>query len=68
MATRQQPPDDEPPDRKPFLLRLPPDVMEELRGWAAQELRSLNGHIEFLLRDALKRRGGDGTTQRGKKR
>lgn len=68
MASRQdKAPDDEPPDRKPFLLRLPPDVMEELRGWAAQELRSLNGHIEFLLREALKRRGGDGTT-RGKKR
>lgn len=59
--------DDEPPDRKPFLLRLPPDVMDELRGWAAQELRSLNGHIEFLLRDALKRRGGENPS-RGRKR
>ena len=45
-------------ERKAFLLRLPPDVMDELRGWAAQDLRSLNGHIEFLLRDALRRRKG----------
>jgi len=51
----------EPEERRPFLLRLPPDLMDELRGWASQELRSLNGHIEFLLRDAVKRRaGGDG--------
>jgi len=48
--------DDEPPDKKPFLLRLPPDLMEELRAWANQELRSLNGHIEYVLRDAVKKR------------
>jgi len=47
--------------RKGFLLRLPPSLLAELRGWANQDLRSLNGHIEFLLREALKRRkGGDG--------
>lgn len=48
----------EPPqERKPFLLRLSPDLMEDLRRWANQDLRSLNAHIEFLLRDAvLKRR------------
>jgi len=50
--------DDEPPDRKPFLLRLPPELMEELREWANVELRSLNGHIEYLLREALKKRKG----------
>jgi hypothetical protein len=43
-------------ERKGFLLRLPPELMEELRVWAAQDLRSLNSHIEFLLREALKRR------------
>ncbi len=43
-------------ERKGFLLRLPPELMEELRAWAAQDLRSLNSHIEFLLRDAVKRR------------
>ena len=47
---------DDRPGRKPFLLRLPPDVLTELRTWASQEFRSLNGHIEYLLRDALKRR------------
>jgi hypothetical protein len=44
------------PARKGFLLRLPPDLLDELRAWAAKELRSLNGQIEFLLREALKRR------------
>jgi hypothetical protein len=43
-------------EKKPFLLRLPPELMEELRGWAAQELRSLNGHLEYLLRQAVKER------------
>lgn len=58
MARRdnRSPVDDEPPDKKPFLLRLPPELMEELREWANQELRSLNGHIEYVLRDALKKR------------
>ena len=52
--------ENETPDKKPFLLRLPPELMAELRTWANQELRSLNGHIEYLLRDAVKRRrGGD---------
>ena len=40
-----------------LMLRLPPEVMTELRRWSEQELRSLNGHIEWLLRDALRRRG-----------
>jgi hypothetical protein len=54
----------EPQDRKPFLLRLPPDLHRELQAWAEQELRSLNGHIEYLLREAVRRRraaGGDET-------
>ncbi len=42
--------------RKPFLLRLPPKLHEELRRWATQEMRSLNGQIEYLLRDALRKR------------
>ena len=45
-------------ERKPFLLRLPEDLHRELQSWAEQELRSLNGHIEFLLRDAVRRRRG----------
>ena len=42
--------------RKPFLLRVDPKLLEELRGWAEQDLRSLNGQIEFLLRRALQER------------
>ena len=45
--------------RQGFLLRLPPDVLEELRSWATQDLRSLNAQIEYLLREALRRRRGD---------
>ena len=45
-------------ERRGFLLRLPPDLLAELRRWASQDLRSLNAHIEFLLRDALRRRRG----------
>lgn len=43
--------------RKALLLRLSPELHAELRRWADQDLRSLNGQIEYLLRDALKRRG-----------
>jgi len=45
------------PARKPFLLRVSPTLLAELRSWAEQDMRSLNGQIEFLLRDALRRRG-----------
>jgi hypothetical protein len=44
--------------RKSFLLRLPPDLYEELERWAAQELRSVNAQIEFLLRERLRTRKG----------
>jgi hypothetical protein len=46
-------------ERKPFLLRLPPALLDELRAWAADDLRSLNGHIEWILRDAVRRRRGE---------
>ncbi|MCP4592445.1 MAG: Arc family DNA-binding protein [bacterium] len=42
--------------RKPFLLRLPEELMEELNRWAGDELRSLNAQIEYLLREATRRR------------
>jgi hypothetical protein len=45
------------PERKPFLLRIDPALLEALQRWANDDLRSLNAQIEFLLRDAL-RRGG----------
>ncbi len=47
-----------PEERKAFLLRLPPRLLSQLRGWAQQEMRSLNGQIEFLLREAVRRRSG----------
>lgn len=40
-------------ERKPFLLRLDPAVFAALQRWADDDLRSLNGQIEFLLRRAL---------------
>lgn len=49
------------PARRSFLLRLSPELLAELRAWANQDLRSLNAHIEFLLRESLRRRRGGGT-------
>lgn len=49
--------------RKSFPLRLDPRLYEELRRWAADEFRSVNGQIEYLLRRAVelrRRDGGDG--------
>jgi hypothetical protein len=43
--------------RKPFLLRLDPAVHDALQRWAADELRSVNAQIEFLLRRELLRAG-----------
>jgi hypothetical protein len=41
------------PERKQVLLRLDPAVHDALAGWAADELRSTNAQVEFLLRSAL---------------
>ena len=43
-------------ERKPFLLRISPDLWKELEKWAADELRSVNGQIEYILRQAVDRR------------
>lgn len=40
-------------ERKAFLLRIDPDVLAAVQGWADDDLRSMNGQIEFLLRRAL---------------
>lgn len=45
------------PERKAILLRLDPVVHRALQRWAEDELRSLNGQIEFLLREACRRAG-----------
>ena len=44
-------------DRKPFLLRIDREVLDAVQRWADDDLRSLNGQIEFLLRRVLKESG-----------
>jgi hypothetical protein len=43
--------------RKAFLIRIDPKVLAALEKWSADELRSVNGQIEFLLRKALREAG-----------
>ena len=57
--------------RDSFLLRTDPEVLEALRRWARDELRSVNGQIEYVLRRALRDAGrlradprGDGSSRR----
>ena len=44
--------------RKPFLLRIDPALWAELEAWAQAELRSVNGQIEYVLKQALQKRRG----------
>ena len=52
-------------EKKAFVLRVNPDMLKELETWAQQDFRSLNGQIEYLLSEALKKqkrsktKGGD---------
>jgi hypothetical protein len=46
-------------ERKPFLLRVDPALLEALQRWANDDLRSLNGQIEFVLRRAVQQAGRD---------
>jgi hypothetical protein len=46
--------------RKAFLLRIDSKVLSALERWASEELRSLNGQVEYLLRQALAKRGVKG--------
>jgi len=43
--------------KKDFLLRIDPAIWHQLQVWAADELRSVNGQIEFILRKAIEARG-----------
>ncbi len=45
--------------RKPFLLRIDPKLWSEIEAWAQEELRSVNGQIEFLLKQAVNKRKGE---------
>lgn len=44
-------------ERKPFLLRVDRETLDAVQRWANDDLRSLNGQIEFLLRRALQAAG-----------
>ena len=44
--------------RKSFLLRIDPALWAELEAWAQDELRSVNGQIEYLLKQAVVKRRG----------
>jgi hypothetical protein len=45
-------------ERKSILLRIPPTLWEEITRLAERDLRSTNAQIEFLLREAIRQRGG----------
>lgn len=44
-------------EKKAFPLRLDPELYRSIEQWAGEEFRSVNGHIEYLLREALARSG-----------
>lgn len=46
-------------ERKSFLLRMDPALWDELESWAQAELRSVNGQIEYILRQAVSKRKGE---------
>ena len=51
--------------RKPFLLRIDPELWADLEAWAQDEFRSVNGQIEYLLKQAvIKRKGGQESASR----
>ena len=52
-----------PEDKKSFLLRLPPELWKELERWAGEELRSVNGQIEYVLRQAVAKRKSEETKE-----
>lgn len=53
--------------RKQYLLRIDPKLWAEVEKWAADELRSVNAQVEYILRDAVRRRAGgaDAVKRRG---
>lgn len=44
--------------KKSFLLRMDPDLFSELEKWSGDEFRSVNGQVEFILRQAIRKRKG----------
>jgi hypothetical protein len=51
-------------ERKALLLRIPADLWKELEKWAADDLRSINGQIEFVLRQAVNSHKGKSSSDR----
>jgi hypothetical protein len=49
--------------KKTFVLRISPEMYERLEKWAADEFRSANGQIEYILDQALKKAGRGGSNQ-----
>ncbi len=45
-------------EKKSILLRLPPELWADVKRFADAELRSVNGQIEYILREAVKKRTG----------
>ena len=54
-------------ERKSFLLRMDPALWDDLEAWAQEELRSVNGQIEYLLRQAVLRRKGQAAASSAKR-
>ena len=54
MSSRAAGPPPPAEGRKAFLLRIDPALFAEVEKWAADELRSVNGQVEYLLREAVK--------------
>jgi hypothetical protein len=52
-------------EKKSFLLRINPDLWKELEVWAQDELRSVNGQIEYLLKQAVNKRKRAGQSDTG---
>ncbi len=50
--------------RKPFLLRIDPALWAELEAWAQSELRSVNGQIEYVLKQAVAKRKGNASVRK----
>jgi hypothetical protein len=54
--------------RKQYLLRIDPKLWAEVERWAADELRSVNAQIEWILRDAVRKRAGGRGAQPARER
>ncbi len=45
------------PQKKPFVLRMNPEILKAIEKWAADEFRSSNGQIEWIIHEALRKSG-----------